>query len=56
LIAERVKRFAEAGKPGGEKSSTNFASVIVHHRGGDDKGVAAPVLKLDAVATRWSRA
>lgn len=50
LIAERVKKFAEEGKKGGEKSSTNFASVIVHHRG------AAPELKLDAVATRWRRA
>jgi hypothetical protein len=50
LIAERVRKFTEAGKPGGEKSSTNFASTIVHHRG------AAGVLQLEQVATRWLRA
>jgi len=50
LVAARVKRFTEAGKAGGEKSSTNFASTIIHHRGN------APVLPLDQVATRWVRA
>lgn len=49
LIAERVRKFAEAGKPGGEKSSTNFASTIIHHRG------TAPPLQLEQVATRWVR-
>jgi hypothetical protein len=50
LVAERLRKYAEAGKPGGEKSSTNFCSAIIHHRG------KAPELKLDAVATRWKRA
>ena len=49
LIAARLRKFAEAGKPGGEKSSTNFASTIIHHRG------TAPVLNLEQVATRWVR-
>jgi hypothetical protein len=50
LVAERLKKYAEAGKPGGEKSSNNFCSVIIHHRG------SASELKLDTVASRWLRA
>jgi hypothetical protein len=51
LIAERMRKYAEKGKPGkGEKSSTNFASAIIHHR-----GKSAP-LALEQVATRWARA
>jgi len=49
LIADRVRKFTEAGKPGGEKSSNNFCSAIVHHRG------KALELKLDTVASRWKR-
>lgn len=47
LVAERVKKYVELGKPGGEKSSTNFASTIIHHRGQSE------ILNLDHVATRW---
>jgi hypothetical protein len=49
LVAERIKLFAEKGKKGGEKSSNNFCSAIVHHRN------KAP-LCLGAVATRWGLA
>lgn len=47
LIAERIKKFAEKGKPGGEKSSNNFCSAIIHHR------LVAPSLQLESVASRW---
>jgi hypothetical protein len=50
LVEERIKKFAEAGKKGGEKSSNNFCSAIIHHRG------KAPELQLDEVATHWRRA
>jgi hypothetical protein len=50
LIAERLRKYAELGKAGGEKSSSNFASAIVHHRG------TAPRLQLDTVATCWTGA
>jgi len=49
LIAARVQKYAELGKPGGEKSSTNFCSVIIHFRGD-----TAP-LALDEFADRWVR-
>ncbi len=48
LIAARIKKYAEEGKSGGEKSSTNFSSAIIHHRG--DR----PSLRLESVASRWS--
>lgn len=52
LIAERMRKYAEMGKPGrGEKSSTNFASAIIHFR-----GEKAEPLKLEQVATRWVKA
>lgn len=50
LVAERLRKYAEVGKPGGEKSSSNFASAIIHHRG------KAPRLQLDTVATCWTGA
>jgi hypothetical protein len=63
LVAERLRKYAEAGKPGGEKSSTNFPSAILHYRSNGviqrPSGLAsaiAPVLQLDTVATRWRRA
>ncbi|MGH7179881.1 MAG: DNA N-6-adenine-methyltransferase [Tepidisphaeraceae bacterium] len=49
LIAERVARFIAAGKTGGEKSSNNFCSAIVHHRR------AGAALQFEDVATRWVR-
>jgi hypothetical protein len=49
LVADRVRKFTEAGKPGGEKSSNNFCSAIVHHRG------KAPELNLGEFASRWRR-
>lgn len=48
LISHRVRKFSAIGKPGGEKSSNNFASTIVHHRPNN----AAP-LQLGDVAVRW---
>lgn len=51
LIADRVARFAAEGKKGGERSSNNFCSAIIHHRRAE-----APMLEcLVEVATRWSR-
>jgi hypothetical protein len=49
LIAERMRKLAEAGKPGGEKSSNNFCSAIIHYRG------KTPELALNVVASRWGR-
>jgi hypothetical protein len=52
LVADRIKRFAEEGRSGGEKSSNNFCSAIIHHR-----FAGAPILDcLALVATRWSLA
>ena len=48
LVAARIQKYAEEGKPGGEKSTTNFSSAIIHHRAPGE----AP-LALDSVATRW---
>ncbi len=50
---ERIAKLIAKGKPipagiNGE-SSNNFCSVIVHHRG------LMPRLKLESVATRWTR-
>jgi hypothetical protein len=56
LVADRMRKFAEAGKPGGEKSSTNFASTIIHHRHPPkQQGRGGEPLQLEAVATRWQR-
>ena len=44
LVAARIARGGTA------KSSTNFCSVLIHHRG------AGPTLALDEVATRWVKA
>lgn len=55
LVAERVRKYAEEGRPGGEKSSTNFSSAIIHHRGwvpSKNAPTVAP-LQLEDVATRW---
>jgi hypothetical protein len=51
LIADRIRRFAEEGKSGGEKSSNNFCSAIVHHR----STKASALECLADVATRWSK-
>lgn len=50
LIEERKAERIAAGKaPGDGKSSNNFCSVIVHHRGDGSR------LNLRSVATRWVR-
>jgi hypothetical protein len=53
LVAARVAKFAEKGKSAkaGEKSSTNFCSVVIHHR---PEGVEP--LPLHEVGERWVRA
>jgi hypothetical protein len=56
LIADRVRKFAEAGKSGGEKSSNNFCSAIVHHRGELDRGQAPVLDMLAPYASRWMKA
>jgi hypothetical protein len=50
LVAERIRLFAEKGKKGGEKSSNNFCSAIIHHRGN-----VAPLDCLAPFASRWSK-
>ena len=52
LVAERVEKYRAAGKTGGEKSSNNFCSAIIHYRG-SGYGVLSPALQLEAVASRW---
>lgn len=57
--ATAFERWEHAGKPPGEKpkgkadgmSSTNFVSVIIHHRGADGEA-----LQLGSVASLWRRA
>jgi hypothetical protein len=57
LVAARLRKFAERGKPGGEKSSSNFASAILHYRGNEREARPdVPSLKLDMVASCWRSA
>lgn len=51
LVAARIEKFVAKGKSAaaGEKSSNNFCSTIIHHRG------SAPVLTLEEFADRWVR-
>jgi len=58
LVAERIKKYTALGKSGGDKSSTNFSSTIIHYRVVQLEGgpAFAPALSLGSVATCWRRA